>query len=442
MCGIFGVFNVPKAAELTVIGLHGNQHRAIDYAGVVSSDGTHLYRERGSGLARQVFTKDVLNRLHGKHALGHVRYPTVADDPTRDNVQPVLGSYRGMPFALVHNGNLTNHESLQSRFRLTCATSMDTEIIVRLCETFSGMRFEDALIETVRELRGSFSLGVLTPHRLYAIRDPRGNRPLSVGYLNGGHCISSETCVFPNLDVRAEDEVQPGTMLVIERGTIEVRHFQSAKQQKCRFEGIYFSHPSSRTFGEQVSRFRYNLGKVLEEVAPIPGGADIVTPVPDSATFIALGYGSSGRSGSFFPVITRNHYVGRTFIAATQAGRDTEVSQKFNFTPEEVEGKRVVVVDDSIVRGTTSAKLIHTLRSLGAKRVHVRVGSPPIMHPCRYGIDTKTEGELISANMSTAEICKKIGADSLEFLPLEVLKKLSPDASSWCFACMNGEYWD
>lgn len=443
MCGIFGVYNERNAAELTVIGLHGNQHRAIDYAGIVSSDGTYLYREAGSGIARQVFTKEALNRLHGKHALGHIRYPTVTDDEARDNSQPIVGTYAGKQIAIAHNGNLTNVDELQRLLPTSkLLTSMDTEYILRLLEARCTGDFDEDLKGVLQLLRGSFSLGILLPDRFIAVRDKSGNRPLSIGKLRGGYCISSETCVFPNVEAVPLQDVEAGTFVSIGMNGLRTVQYAVAAEQKCRFEGVYFSLPSSNTFNESATRFRFALGQALENCAPVIGGADIVTPVPDSANPIALGYGESGRSGRFFPVIIRNHYVGRTFIAATQLRRDAAVAQKFGFCAEEIRGKRIVVVDDSIVRGTTMPTIVAMLRQLGASAVHVRIGCPPIAHPCRYGINTPTRKELIAANMTHADMCHHIGADTLEFLPLEVLQSLSPHPEKWCFACMNGKYWD
>ena len=441
MCGIFGVFNARKAAELVVIGLHANQHRAIDYAGIVSTDGENFYRECGEGITRQVFTKKRLDQLHGKHALGHIRYPTVADDPTRDNIQPIVGRYNGAPIAVAHNGNLTNVEVLKEDLsRSRFSTSMDTEYILRFIEMLHQGDIITDLCSIFSVLKGSFSLGLLLPDKLIAVRDRSGNHPLSIGKLGESYFISSETCAFPNIGAEYVCDIEPGTMVIIDRDGLRTARFAAKNEKKCRFESIYFSHPSSNVFGENVGRFRMLLGRTLEKLFPV-ADADIVTPIPDSSNFIAMGYGESGRSGTYFPVIMRNHYVGRTFIAATQARRDMEVAQKFTFTSEEIRGKRIVVVDDSIVRGTTLPKIVHTLRKLGAREVHVRVGSPPIKYSCTYGINTPTRDELIAASLTSAEICEQAGADSLKYLPLDVLKTLSPDHKSFCFACMSGQYW-
>ncbi len=446
MCGIFGVFGAAKAAELTVIGLHGNQHRAIEFAGIASSDGTNIFREVGAGLARQVFSDpNKINRLHGRHALGHIRYSTSKrqkDDQYRDNIHPVIGWYRGKKFALVHNGNLTNLDELSKLLnRRPMETTMDTEYIVRLIEHFANEEHLIAVLSKVFSvLKGSYSLGILFPDCLVAVRDSSGNRPLSLGRLGESYFISSETCGFSGLGVELLRDIEPGQIVTIDQDGARSWPFSEAQEKKCRFEGNYFSHPSSLTFGEPVSDYRKKLGRALEDHCPAHG-ADIVVPVPDSARFIAMGYAESRQSGSYDEAIIRSHYVGRTFIAADQAKRDAEVAQKFTFAPHAIAGKKIVVVDDSIVRGTTLPKIVGELRRYGAKEVHVRIGSPPIKYPCLYGIDTPAQDELLSWTHQKAAICAKVGADSLQFLPLEVLKELSPNPRSFCFACMDGNYW-
>lgn len=443
MCGIFAGSNVPKAAEWTVIGLHGNQHRAIDYAGIVSSDGTHPYRQVGEGLARQVFSNaKVLNALHGRHALGHIRYPTVQDDPTRENIQPVMGNYGGDWFALAHNGNLTNTKELAKLLgEDSMQTSMDTEFIVRLLEKFATGNLVEDLKKVFSYLRGSYALCLLFKERLVAAQDPQHNRPLTLGRREESWFISSETCGFGGVGAEFVRDIAPGEILTIDaEDGLKSWPFADTLPKKCRFEGNYFSHPSSLAFGEPVDEYRYRLGKALEESFPV-AGADLVTPVPDSSNFIAMGYADTGRSGPYRPVIIRSHYVGRTFIAANQAKRDAEVAQKFSFTAHAIAGKRVVVVDDSVVRGTTLPKIVAELRRCEAAEVHIRIGSPPILFPCRYGINTPEQKDLISATLSKAHICEAVGADSLEFLPLEVQKRLSPAPNSFCYACMDGHYW-
>ena len=442
MCGIFGVFNARKAAELTAIGLHSQQHRAIDYAGIVSSDGSFMYRECGAGTVRKVFTSEMLDRLHGKHAIGHTRYPTLDDDPSRVNIQPLRGYWQNTPVALAHNGNLTNTEEL-SRVHTSRETSLDTEFILRILENQTDPHIENALENTLGCLRGSFSLVVLLPEMLIAARDPHGNRPLSIGVKNDGFFVSSETCALDIVGAQFLCDVAQGTMVLISQRGIEHKKFAepATTLKKCPFEGIYYAHPSSDVYGIQATNFRLKLGRALEEHCPCPD-AEIVTGVPDSGVLHAMGYAVSGHSGMYMPVIFRNHYVGRTFIASYQARRDEEVDAKFNFTKSLIVGKRIVVVDDSIVRGTTIRKIVSKLCELGAAEVHVRVACPPITHHCNYGIYTKgRDGRLIAQEMDVRGIRQHIGADSLAFLPLEVLKEVWPDAGNSCFSCMTGEYW-
>ncbi len=442
MCAIFGVYHTRKAAELCVIGLHSMQHRAIDFAGIVSNDGRHFYREAHPGLVRIAFTAGMLERLHGLDALGHLRYPTVQDGPGRDNIQPLQGIYDGKPISIAHNGNLTNVDALKLDLNMPFATSLDSECILRLFEKYdSGDIVVDAA-KVFSLLEGSYALCIMLPDVMIAVRDPTGNRPLSYGVSNGGYFVSSETCALTAVDAEGIEDIRPGELVSFSvAGVAKHRLFESSTTLKqCRFESIYLGLPSSTIFGKSVATFRRELGIKLEEVCPAHG-ADIVTPVPDSAMYMAVGYGESQRSGVYMPVILRNHYVGRTFIAATQAKRDAEVVQKFSFASDEIRGKSIVLVDDSIVRGTTLPKIVRKLRTLGAKAVHVRIGSPPTVYPCRYGINTPTSEELIAAHQTPEEIRMSIDADSLEYLPLEVLRNLSPQPDSFCYACMNGEYW-
>lgn len=441
MCGIVGVYGAKKAAELTVIGLHANQHRARDKAGVVSTDGHHMYRERIEGVVRN-FTAEMLDRLHGRAAVGHIRYPTVSDDKTRDNTQPVVGLFAGKPIAIAHNGNLTNVAELQKLVpQERRSTSMDSEYILRLLEAEDSEDIDVALPRVLRQLRGSFELVILMLDRMIAVRDPQGNHPLSIGRDGDGFFVSSESCAFPSLRARYVGDVEPGTYVTMtDFGVHNVARYASPDKKQCYFEKIYFSHPASRVFGENVARFRIRLGQKLEERCPVEG-ADLVAGIPDSANFIAMGFAQSGRSGTYFPAILRSHYVGRTFIAGLQAMRDEEASQKFAFSADEFRGKRIVIVDDSIVRGTTLPKVVDALRFIGAKEVHVRIGSPPITHPCTYGINTPTYDELIAHRLSPEQIRERVGADSLHFLPIEDLRSLAEKPEDYCYSCMTGKYW-
>jgi amidophosphoribosyltransferase len=447
MCAIFGIYNRRKAAELTMIGLHGNQHRATDFAGIASSDGENIYLHTGAGLARQVFdNEDVLNSLHGRHALGHLRYPTAQKqegDKYRSNMQPIVGHYQGKEFALAHNGNLTNTFALHALLgKKPMKTTMDSEYIVALIEKLQTGNIVEDLKKVFALLKGSYCLGILFQETLVAVRDPSGCHPISIGKDRDGDAlfISSETCAFSGPGARFMRELEPGEIVCIDYEGITSYPFGSTKPNICRFELNYFSHPSSTTFGYSVTDYRKNLGRLLEEHCPALG-AEIVVPIPDSARFIGMGYAQSGRSGTYEEAIVRNHYVGRSFIQESQVKRDTTVANKFNFTGSLIEGKKLAVVDDSIVRGTTLLKIVAELRQHGAKEIHLRSASPPIKHPCRYGIDMPTYEELISTRMPAEELCHHLGADSLQFLPLGIQKKMAP-AEYVCHACMDGEYWD
>lgn len=435
-----------KAAELVAIGLHHNQHRAVDSAGIVSSNGRYLFRERGKGIAREVFKdEDTLNRLHGMAAIGHIRYATSGseeDDKKYDNTQPICGQFHGMQIAIAHNGNIVNTEELERHVSpLERTTTMDTEFILRLLEREKSHDINHALKNVLRMLRGSYELLILLPDRMIAVRDPHGNHPLSIGKSGDGYFVSSETCAFPSLDAEYFGEVEPGTFVTfLEHGDPIVTKFAEPALKQCVFELVYYGHPASRISGRNVGRFRERLGTELEKEFGVPLG-EIVVGIPDSANYIARGFGASGRSGEHYPAINRHHYVGRTFIAATQAMRVLEVANKFTFSADAVAGKIVVLIDDSIVRGTTLINVIAVLLKMGAKAVHVRIASPPFKHPCELGINTRTYDELIANNKTIEEICQHIGADSLKYLSLDALKAVVGDYENFCFSCMDGSKW-
>lgn len=445
MCGLVGVIRGRKAAELVAIGLHHNQHRAVDAAGIVSSNGRYLFRERGDGIVRNAFDADMLDRLHGMSAIGHIRYATSGkegDGKKYDNVQPIMGHFHGVQIALAHNGNLTNTDELARHVSPgERTTTTDTEYILRLIEREKSHDIIHALKNVLRMLRGSYELLILLPDRMIAVRDPHGNHPLSIGKSGETHFVSSETCAFPSLDARHIGEVEAGTIVTfMEHGEVTVTRYATPQLRQCVFELVYYGHPSSNIFGRNVGRFRVKLGKQLEEEFGVPSG-EIVVGIPDSSNYIARGYGESGRSGEHYPAINRHHYVGRTFIAATQAMRDVEVANKFTFSADDVAGKIVVLIDDSIVRGTTLINVIGVLRGMDAKEVHVRIASPPFKHPCRLGINTKTYEELIANNKTLEEIRAYIDADSLRYLSLDALKAVVGDPQNFCFACMDGSRW-
>ncbi|MBI2474730.1 MAG: amidophosphoribosyltransferase [Candidatus Taylorbacteria bacterium] len=439
MCAIIGVFNAHKAAELTLIGLHLNQHRATDYAGIASTDGKNLFREQGKGIARNVFMTEMLDRLHGQSAIGHIRYPTVGDDPTRNNIQPISGRYGGRDIAIAHNGNITNISELKTLVPGPMATSMDTEYILRLLEAkFTGDIIND-LVAVMRLLKGSCSLLVMTPDKLIAARDASGNRPLSIGQAGDSFFASSEDCAFPNLGATHLRDVESGMIVWFDERGMHERRFAEADEHRCVFEHVYYAHPASRVFGLPNDEYRYRVGQELERLFPVK--ADYVTPIPDSSNFYAKGFAASGRSGKDWQLIFRSHYGSRSFIKPTQALRDTEVRLKFTFIASKIRGSRIVVIDDSIVRNTTLPKIVQMCRSIGALEVHARIAYPPFRRRCIYGLHTPTDAELIASHCSVEEIRKQANADTLEFLPYEVLRDLLPDPKHNCFACADGKYW-
>jgi len=448
MCGIAGAFNVPKAAEETVMALHGIQHRATDFAGIVTSDGTNPYPYAGVGVVRKAFEVEdpdkILNKLHGRHSIGHIRYSTAKrkkDDKYRNNTQPILGNYGTSWFALAHNGNLPNTRRLKNLANnRTMATNMDTEYIVRLLEQRQTGDFIKDLAKVLPTIKGSYALGILLPQMLVAVQGPHNNRPLCLGKRGTSYFICSESCGLDNVDAEFVRELDPGEILCITKEGLSSTFLPATDQKRCFFELNYFSHPASVVFGRGVEEYQLRLGAMLEKYCPTPG-ADIVVPVPDSAEMIAIGYATSGASGRYHKAIRRNHYVGRSFIEASQAKRDTTVANKFTFTPRAIAGKSIVIVDDSIVRGTTLRRIVKKLRHYGAKEVHLRIGTPPIGHPCRYGIDISTYKELVASRLNPQQIAEELGADSLMFFPLEAQKELLGDPQNFCYACITGEYW-
>jgi amidophosphoribosyltransferase len=447
MCGFVAVKGVRKAAELAVIGAHALQNRARTYAGAVSSDGQYFYRHAGKGLAKDVLAGEALSQLHGKDALAHLRYPTLGDKKDRDNTQPIQGIYAGKPIAIGHNGNLTNmaelHALLPSGFKMQ-TSPLDTEYILRLLEQWQTGDIEADLKRVLSHLRGSYCLAILTPEHLIAVRDPQGSHPLCVGKLEEGHCVASENCAFPLMEARLVQDVAAGTMVFVGNDTLREVRFAEAKEKHCVFELLYNSSPASRIFDVSVTRFRKNVGRELHRLFGLDSPLDVlITPVPDSGYPYAMGYAEGKDAGELFPVEWRNHYVGRTFNAASQALRDEEVSRKFIFESDEIVGKRIVVLDDSIVRGTTLPKIVDKLWWLGAKEVHVRIAAPPIKYLCRYGIYMdEDQTELVATKLTEDELCRHFKATSLKYLPLATLKSLLLDPHKYCYACMDGQYWD
>jgi amidophosphoribosyltransferase len=442
-CGLFGIFGHLEAAHLTYLGLHALQHRGQESAGIVSSDGSRLHVEKGMGLVNDVFDPNRLQTLKGDRAIGHVRYST-AGDTVAANAQPlVIECHRG-PIAIAHNGNLTNAALL--RYELEAAGSIfqctsDTEVILHLYARSHRERLEDAIAASLSKVMGAFSLLFLTPDALVAARDPWGFRPLALGKLPGGvTVVASETCALDLIDAEYVRDVEPGEMVVIDKNGLRSFHpFPPEPPRQCIFEQVYFARPDSTVFGRNVLQTRLRLGRQLAREAP--ADADLVVPVPDSGNGAALGF--SQESGIPFAWgLIRNHYVGRTFIEPKQSIRSFGVKIKLNPVRSVLQGKRIVLIDDSIVRGTTSRKIVAMIRAAGAKEIHMRISSPPTTGPCYYGIDTPVKSELIAANHSVDEIKGHLGVDSLAYLSHEGLLAGVDDAPGerHCTACFSGRY--
>ncbi|XP_039122514.1 amidophosphoribosyltransferase, chloroplastic-like [Dioscorea cayenensis subsp. rotundata] len=454
-CGVVGIVGHPDAAHLCSLALHALQHRGQEGAGIAASDLSTLRSSTGLGLVSEVFDPSKpglsLSSLTGPAAIGHVRYSTAGAAASIHNVQPFLASYRFGQLAVAHNGNLVNYPSLRSSLEEKGSifnTSSDTEAILHLIATSKSRPFLSRVAEACSYLRGAYSLLFLTADKLLAVRDPHGFRPLVLGRLpraNGAPSavvFASETCALDLIGAKYEREVEPGEAIIVDARTLDISTsclMPSKPRKACVFELIYFALPQSLVFSHPVYESRYSFGATLAAESPVPG-ADVVIPVPDSGFFAALGF--SERSGvPFQQGLIRSHYVGRTFIQPSQAIRDLGVKLKLSPIKGILAGKSVVVVDDSIVRGTTSSKIVRLIRDAGAKEVHMRIASPPIIASCYYGVDTPSSEELISNRMDIEGVRKEIGADSLAFLSLESLRGLLGDeAPSFCEACFSGNY--
>jgi amidophosphoribosyltransferase len=441
-CGLFGVFGHPEAAHLTYMGLYALQHRGQESAGIVASEGSALRIEKGMGLVNDVFTEETLAGLPGDRAIGHVRYST-SGETVATNAQPYLIECHRGPIAVAHNGNLVNaailHEELEAAGSIFQSTS-DTEVILHLYARSHRERLEDAIAASLSKVMGAFSLLFLTPEALVAARDPWGFRPLVIGKLEGATIVTSETCALDLIDAEYVREVAPGEIVVVDgSGLRSFRPFPPEPAAHCIFEHVYFARPDSLVFGRTVLESRLLLGRQLAREAP--ADADVVVPIPDSGMGAALGY--SREAGLPFEWgLIRNHYVGRTFIQPRQSSRSIGVKIKLNPVRKVLEGRRVVLIDDSIVRGTTSRKLVHMVRETGAREVHMRISSPPTTGPCYYGIDTPLRSELIAATHDVEEIRRYIEADSLAYLSHEGLLRAVEDREGrrHCTACFSGRY--
>jgi amidophosphoribosyltransferase len=439
-CGIFAIVSHSEAARLAYLGIYALQHRGQESAGIVSSDGKKLHVQKGMGHVADVFSEARLESLPGSSAIAHVRYAT-AGDSTLLNAQPILiDCWRG-PIALAHNGNLVNAAHLRHELERDGAifhTTSDSEVILHLISRSKRKTLPEAFVDALRIIQGAYSLVVQTPEYLLVARDPRGFRPLCTGRVNDHDVFASETCAFDLIDAEYVREVEPGEVLLVESDTLESQFpLPKEKASHCVFEHVYFSRPDSLVFGRTVNASRRLLGKNLAREHPVE--ADVVVPVPDSGVAAAIGFAQESGIALEFGLI-RNHYVGRTFIEPRQSIRNFGVKVKLNPVREILAGKRIVLVDDSIVRGTTSKKIVQIIRAAGAKEIHVRITSPPIVAPCYYGIDTPTKRELIGSTKSVEEIRRFLGADTLGYLSLEAMLESVEDNNRFCSACFTDTY--
>jgi amidophosphoribosyltransferase len=440
-CGVFGVFCCENAADLTYYGLHALQHRGQEGCGIATSDGEEIYRERGEGLVTEIFSGKKLANLKGDCAIGHVRYSTAGGGGI-DNVQPFFFRHHTGDFALAHNGNIVNSRGLKQMLEAQGSifqSSSDTEIFAHLVKTDRRRDRLAAIKETLTMIVGAYAFLILTKERLYLCRDKNGLRPLSIGTLNGGYVVSSETCAFEAVGATFLRDVKPGEMVVFDRDDKSCRsHLFSVDihHNMCAMEYVYFARPDSDIEGVNVHTFRKTCGRLLAQEAPVD--ADIVIGVPDSSISAAIGYAEE--SGIPYEMgLIKNKYVGRTFIQPSQELRERGVRLKLSPVRSLLAGKRVILIDDSIVRGTTSTRIIRMLREAGATEIHVRIGCPQMKHPCFYGVDTSTYEELISALHKVEQVRQLIGADTLYFLSEEALHKAG-NREELCVACYNGEY--
>ena len=440
-CGVFGICGHPEAPALTRLGLYALQHRGQESAGIATSDGEQLSCVRAMGQVSEAFNERELEGLNGGSAIGHVRYST-AGDSRIVNAQPILIDCAHGEIALCHNGNLVNAAELRSdlvRQGHIFQTSSDTEVVLHLYARSQAATPEDAIVESVTQVRGAFSLVLLTKEHLIAVRDPYGFRPLVVGELGDSTVVCSETCALDLIGASYVRDVEPGELLVISRtGQRSYRPFPSASPSHCVFEHVYFARPDSIVFGRSVNEVRTNFGRLLAQETPVD--ADVVVPIPDSGICAAVGYAEESGIPMRMGLI-RNHYVGRTFIAPQQEIRGFKVRVKLNPVRSILEGQRVVLVDDSIVRGTTSRKIVGMIRAAGASEIHMRISCPPTVSPCYYGIDTPRRDELIGANHSIDEIRDFVKSDTLAYLSLDGLRKaVGPNSGDYCTSCYTGDY--
>ncbi len=440
-CGVFGIYGRGNVADMIYYGLYALQHRGQEGAGIVVHNGEKTRIHRGLGLVSDVFPESIRNQMDGFMGIGHNRYATTGKATKLRNVQPILVDYKGGKLAIAHNGNLTNGVALRRKMERDGSlfqTTTDSEVVLHLIARSKGRTLEERFLEAVGQVEGAISCLVMNERTIIGYRDPHGFRPLSIGYLDGMYLIASESCAFDILGAQTVREVAPGEMVILKDGGLESRMERTGQNHAyCMFEQIYFSRPDSRVFGESVNAVRRELGRLLARRHPAL--ADCVISVPDSSNSAALGYAEEAGIPMELGLI-RNHYVGRTFIRPGQQSRVDAVRVKFNPVHDILKDRRVVVVDDSIVRGTTSRQLVRLLNRAGTREVHFRVSSPPIMNPCYYGIDTPRKAELIGSRLEIEQIRQFIGATTLGYLTTDDLKAAVSAPHSYCLACFSGAY--
>jgi amidophosphoribosyltransferase len=440
-CGVFGIYGNPEAANLTYLGLYALQHRGQESAGIAVADGERMRLSRAMGHIADAFDQRALESLPGHIAIGHTRYST-AGGSTIQNVQPILIDCAHGEIAIAHNGNLVNARELKDELVQNGSifqTSSDTEVVLHLYARSKAPSVEEALIESITQIRGAYSFVLLTKNRLIAARDPHGFRPLALGKLGDSWIVCSETCAMDLIGATYVRDVEPGEVVVItEAGLRSLKPFPPSPLAHCVFEHVYFARPDSYVFGKSVNEVRTELGRILAREAP--ADADVVVPVPDSGVCAAIGYAAEAKLPLQMGLI-RNHYVGRTFIQPQQSIRHFSVKVKLNPVRSILDGRRVVLIDDSIVRGTTSRKIVKMVKAAGAREVHLRISCPPTLSPCYYGIDTPSRSELIAATHTIEEIRKYVEADSVSYLSIEGLRAAVGDQQgSYCTSCYTGVY--
>ena len=442
MCSIVGIYGNENSSKLAYYSLFSMQHRGQEAAGISTTDGKHIKTVKDRGLVTQIFKEKHFNILKGDISIGHTRYSTAGDDSILD-AQPVFARYGLGEISIVHNGNLVNAKEIRKELTKKGAifqTNMDTENIIHLiAKDYTKNTLKQRIIDAMKKIKGAFSLVILSRTKMFAIRDPFGFRPLSLGKIrSGGYIVASETCAFELVGADFIRDIKPGEMVIFENEKIKSEMIFEPTPKQCIFEYIYFARPDSNVFGKNVYHVRKEMGKMLSKELPVD--ADMVVPVPDSGVAAALGYAQESKI-PFEMAIMRNHYIGRTFIEPTQEIRNLKVKMKLSPIKYKIKNKKLVVIDDSIVRGTTSRRIVRMLRDAGAKEIHMRIAAPATIAPCYYGIDTPTKKELIASKMNVEEIRKYIGADSLAYLSIKnIMKAVNDKKENYCFACFDGNY--